>query len=147
MTTFRVESWPCGCFNHHAFFGAWPKLLPSEVTFRNVSLSTPSTADTTFLCKLLPPQPCHIPAFLAPTATAFVMLHHRAHLCHNCTPSSHKFSTVDSRPVALQSLLPDLPMPQLSQFSAVPHLLGPRSCSTAVSKLCPTHGQAPQADP
>lgn len=33
-------------------------------------------------------------------------------------------------------------MPQLSHFSAVPHLLGPRSCSTAVSKPCPRHGQA-----
>lgn len=101
LTTLRVEPWPCTCFNHHAFFGAWPKLLPSEVTFRNVSFSegcshTSRTADTTVLCKLLHPQPCHIPALLA--ATALVLLHCRAQLGHNCTPSFHRFSAVDSRP-------------------------------------------------
>lgn len=58
----------------------------------------------------LPPQLCHIPAFLAPTATAFVLFHCTAQLCHNCTPSSHKFSAVDSK----SGELPHLPMPSLA---------------------------------
>lgn len=91
-----------------------------------------------------PAPPCPIPSCLAPTAAACKLLHRRTQLCHTCIPSSHRFSAVGSRPGELQNVLPHLPMPQLCQFSAVPDVPAPRSCSTAVSKPCSRHGQAPQ---
>lgn len=94
-----------------------------------------------------PAPPCHIPACLVPTAAACMLLHRRAQLCHTCIPSSPKFSTVDSRPGELQHLLLHLPVPQLNQFPGVPDLPVPRSSSTADSKPCPRHGQAPQPEP
>lgn len=97
LMTLRSESWSCTYFNHHAFSGAQPRFLPSEVTFRSFLFSenpsrASSTADTT--AHVIPASlapPCHIPACLAPTAAACTLLHRRAQLAHTCTPSSPNF--------------------------------------------------------
>ena len=136
---FRVESRSCTYFNHHAFFGAWTKFCHqkscSEIFhfLRNPLTPPAQLIPWSHVIPASPAPACHIPASLAPAATAAKLLCRNVQLCHTCIPSSPKFSAVDSRPEELWHQLPRLPMPQLSQCSAVPDLPAPRSCITAES--------------